>query len=182
MLFKGETMLAHNFSWMMGMGLLVAISQAEASPAMEHGMGFVAEPEAVYKSFPGVPRFRAFLPPEVDLSARFPTPGNQGIQSSCAAWAVGYDMRSYYEGQANHWESFSSKGQVFSPAYIYNRLHEGAKDCNAGTTISDALNLLKEEGVPPMSEFPYTANDCSRTPDKETKLLAANFKIKSWRA
>lgn len=175
-------MLACNFSWLVGLGFAVVMSQAVAQPVMEHGMGFVAEPDMVYKSFPGVPRFRAFLPPEADLSGRFPTPGNQGKQGSCTAWAVGYGMRSYYEGQANHRENFTSEEQVFSPAYIYNRLHEGAKDCHDGTAISHALDLLVQEGVPPMSEFPYSADDCSRTPGSKTKTLAANFRIKSWRA
>ncbi len=40
--------------------------------------------------------FRAFLPASVDLSDRFPRVGNQGKQSSCTGWAVGYAARSYY--------------------------------------------------------------------------------------
>ena len=74
-------------TWMVSLGFALAMSPVHA--ATEHGMGFVAEPDLVYKSFPGVPRFRAFLPPEVDLSARFPTPRSQGQQGSCTAWAVG---------------------------------------------------------------------------------------------
>ncbi len=165
-------------TWMMSLGFALAMSPVHA--ASEHGMGFVAEPDLVYKSFPGVPRFRAFLPPEVDLSARFPTPRSQGQQGSCTAWAVGYAMRSYYQGQTNHLANFSSDEQVFSPAYIYNQLHTGGK-CE-GTSISAALDMLVKEGVSPLSEFPYSADDCSRTPDSATQSHAAQFKIKSWRA
>ncbi len=167
--------------WILGLSLVVALSPVAAQPGVKHGKGFVAEPDIVYRSFPGVPRFRAFLPPEVDLSAHFPTPGSQGQQGSCTAWAVGYDLRSYYEGRARQWGQFTTPEQVFSPAYIYNRLHEGATNCDKGTAISDALDLLMNEGVPPMSEFPYAADNCFRMPDNKIKLLASRFKIKSWR-
>jgi hypothetical protein len=161
---KGNRMLLRMGA--VGLGTILAISPVHAA---EHGMGFIAETEEVYNSFPTVPRFRAFLPHEADLSKRFPKPGDQGQQGACTAWAVGYGMRSYYQGQANHWDKFSSNEQVFSPAYIYNRLHEGAKDCDAGTAIPDALDLLVTEGIPTLSEFPYSDKSCSRIPDLNSK-------------
>ena len=37
------------------------------------------------------------LPTSVDLTSQFPN-RNQGHQSSCAAWAVGYNNKSYLDG------------------------------------------------------------------------------------
>lgn len=146
----------------------------------EFGMGLIEAPVHVYKSFSKVPRFRAFLPAEVDLSSRFPTPGYQGQQGSCTAWAVGYALRSYIEGRRQQWDNIRSPAQTFSPSYIYNRLHADG-NCG-GTAIHDALNLLKTDGVAPLSEFPYFADNCTRQPDERVNNIAGKFRIKSWRA
>ena len=159
----------------LGQGLTVA------EEIHQHGMGFIRESDAVYQSFPTVPRFRAFLPEQVDLSGRFPVPGNQGQQGSCTAWATGYALRSYYEGRKHPDESLDTAEQVFSPAYIYNRLHPTG-NCQEGTAISDALDLLKHEGVPPLSEFPYSEEHCSLKPDRQVRRDAGHYRIKSWRA
>ncbi len=153
---------------------------AQDIPDEEYGMGLVEDPPQLYRNFSSVPRYRAFLPPEVDLSSRFPVPGNQGQQGSCTAWATGYALRSYQEGKDRKWESFSSQAQTFSPAYLYNRLHADG-NC-VGTSISAALDLMKTEGVAPLSEFPYSASDCVRQPDERVKEVAAQFRIKGWRA
>ena len=153
---------------------------AQDIPDEEYGMGLIEDPPLLYKNFSSVPRYRAFLPPEVDLSSRFPDPGNQGQQGSCTAWATGYALRSYQEGKERKWEKFSSQAQTFSPAYLYNRLHADG-NC-VGTSISAALDLMKTEGVAPLSEFPYSASDCARQPDERVKEVAAQFRIKGWRA
>ena len=90
-------------------GLLVVLLASHAAVAQTpRAKGFVREPDVVYRSFNMTPRFRAFLPAEVDLSAGFPPPGDQGQQSSCTAWAVGYALRSYYEGKRHNW-TFASE-------------------------------------------------------------------------
>ena len=76
--------------------VIVLLAQHAALAQVRHGMGFVREPIEVYRSFTSVPRFRNWLPREVDLSARFPRAGSQGQQGSCTAWAVGYAVRSYW--------------------------------------------------------------------------------------
>ena len=151
-----------------------------SSLASEFGKGLVEESPEKYKNFDTVPRFRAYLPPEVDLSFRFPTPGSQGSQGSCTAWATGYALRSYHEGINRRWDNFSSSSQTFSPSYIYNRIHRNGS-CS-GTAISVALDLLKNEGVVPFSDFPYNAQDCSRQPEPEQIKDARQNRIKSWRA
>ena len=115
--------------------------------------GWVREPSHVKAAIPLMLRFQNYLPEEVDLSSKFPTPGDQGQQSSCTAWATGYAMRSYYEGKRRNW-NFSSSRQLISPAYIYNRVHDFRGNCDTGTAISDALGVLKNEGAPTLSVYP----------------------------
>src|ERR1700742_1399076 len=91
----------------------------------------VREPESEYLSFPKEPVYRAYLPAEKDLSARFPAVGDQGPQGSCTAWAVGYALRSYYEGLRQGWDVADKAHQV-SPASIYNRLNQDHGNCHTG--------------------------------------------------
>jgi hypothetical protein len=65
-------------------------------PGRHHATGFVEVDKDQYRSFDRVPVYRAFLPSKIDLSKKFPTPGDQGQLGSCTAWAVGYAARSYY--------------------------------------------------------------------------------------
>lgn len=145
------------------------------------GMGFEPEPQAVYRSFRFTPRYRAFLPQSVDLSPQFPPPGSQGQQGSCTAWATTYALRSYYEGKRSQW-TFSSNDQLFSPAFVYNKLRNFDAECRKGTQIPRALDILKNEGAPTLAAFPYRADDCSRAPDEKLLATAARYRIRSWQA
>ncbi len=153
---------------------------ADADAQVRRAKGWVREPSHIVASIPLMLRFRDFLPEEVDLSAKFPTPGDQGQQSSCTAWATGYAMRSYYEGQRRNW-NFSSPRQLISPAYIHNRLHDFSS-CDTGTSISDALDLLKKDGAPTLSAYPYVENDCSRPAGPELARSSSEFRIRGWSA
>lgn len=161
------------------LGTLLSGTHADAQ--QRRAKGWVREPAQIKATIPLMLRFRAYLPEEVDLSSRFPTPGDQGQQSSCTAWATGYAMRSYYEGRRRNWK-FSSPREIISPAYIYNRLHNFSGDCNAGTAISDALDLLKSDGAPPLSAYPYAENDCARPASRDQIRLGAQFRINGWSA
>lgn len=154
---------------------------ANAQAQTKRAKGWVREPAHIVRALPLMLKFRDYLPEEVDLSAKFPTPGNQGQQSSCTAWATGYAMRSYYEGRRRNW-NFSTPGQIISPSYIYNRLHEFRGACDTGTAISDALELLKTSGAPPLSVYPYEENDCTRPANAEQERSGSQFRIRGWSA
>ncbi len=152
-----------------------------ADAQVRRAKGWVREPSHVVATIPLMLRFRDYLPEEVDLSAKFPTPGDQGQQSSCTAWATGYAMRSYYEGRRRNW-NFSSPRQIISPAYIYNRLHDFRGSCDTGTSISDALDLLKSDGAPTLAAYPYLENDCARPPNSDLARGVSEFRISGWSA
>src|SRR5574342_105739 len=162
-----------------GAAALLVCDSADAQ--VRRAKGWVSEPSHLVTTLPLMQRFRDYLPEEVDLSPQFPTPGDQGQQSSCTAWATGYAMRSYYEGRRRNW-NFSSSGQIISPAYIYNRLHGFRGNCDTGTPISDALNLLKTAGAPTLSDYPYVETDCSRPANPDQVRNGSEFRISGWSA
>jgi len=141
--------------------------------------GLLDEDEAAYRSFPKTRRYRAFLPAQKDLSSRFPTPGKQGKQGSCVGWAVGYAARSYYGPNGRPGRG---KHSLVSPSFIYNHIKDLEKDCEVGSRISDALELLQEWGALSVAEFPYSEKNCTeRTSMPKHKERMARFRIKNWR-
>src|SRR5262249_42811232 len=139
--------------------LMTQVASAQG-PRFATGLNF-----ADVATYQGIPLastpLMGILPPSVDMSREFPTPGDQGTQSSCVAWAVAYALKSYQEGLEHHW-AFSTD-HTFSPAFIYNQIHHSA-DCRGGTSYVDALNLMRRDGVPPMSSFPYVKDSCNAQP------------------
>lgn len=160
--------------------LVFALVQTVAAgyfPAAAQGM--LTEEPAQYAAFRSAPVFRSYLPKSIDLSADFPSPGNQGNQGSCTGWAVGYGLRSYYERKGLVDDDFP-KDLGFSPAFLYNQVKNTTKGCDSGALISGTLNFMQEFGVAPMPNFPYSVNDCTKTPSEKAQAIANNFKIKSW--
>lgn len=118
------------------------------------------------------------LPTQIDLSNWFPTPGNQGWQSSCVGWAVGYGLKSYQEAVERN-QRPNSFSRVYSPSFIYNQIK--LNDCASGTTIVSALNFLKVSGVASIASFPYDEHNCHSQPTQSVKNEAKDFVISDWR-
>ncbi len=122
------------------------------------------------------------LPRFVDMSNRMPPAGNQGRQSSCVAWAVGYACKSFqekYEENTNYWNGGSlNRDAVFSPAFIYNQINNGV---DGGSLFTDALNVLSQQGAVKWSDMPYNENDYSTRPSNHIKSKAKKYKIDFWR-
>ena len=112
------------------------------------------------------------LPKSFDLSDKMPPVGNQGSQNSCVAWAIAYAMKSYQE------KVEIGQELLFSPSYIYNQINNGM---NAPTYVTDALNMLSEQGVCPMNDMPYVESDFTSKPSEAAKADAKKFRIDFWR-
>jgi hypothetical protein len=109
----------------------------------------------------------------------FPTPGNQGGQPSCTAWATGYGFMSFYQACKASRE-VKTESHIYSPSYIYQNIKElSCPDCSCGTYISDALNFLKNTGNVSITDCPYNSSDCSK-PNSKLATIASNYKIKDW--
>lgn len=118
------------------------------------------------------------FPPSFDVSDFLPKVGSQGAQGSCVAWAAGYYLKSFQE----NYEDFVIRGLApvneMSPSYIYNQIK--VSDCDNGSVIQKALDLITSEGIPNLSVMPYDQNDCDIQPTEQQKILAVPNKIESY--
>lgn len=159
-------------------GIVAVVLSGPAAQAEPRATGAVLLSPAEYKALKAVPTYRAFLPPEADLSRWFPEPGHQAEQPSCTAWATGYALRSYYENRLAN--SPRAASTPLSPAFIYNRLAQPVGACSKGLPIPAALDLLRRDGVPPLAEFAYSSQSCERQPSAEVMDSASRFRISDW--
>src|SRR4051794_13722716 len=114
------------------------------------------------------------LPASVMLD--MPTPGNQGSQGSCTAWATVYGVGSYYMHLATG-KPYSDTGNL-SPKFTYNQITKGNCTC---TSIIDNLYLLKTQGACTLNTMPYHPEECSIQPDSVQKNEAIHYTINDWR-
>lgn len=106
-------------------------NEAKAEDIHEFATGCIPDDEETVESHllnPITTYSETELPSYVDLTDQFPAPGNQGLQSSCTAWAVAYALKSHQEyvewGAEHNWD-LNDKNCLYSPTYIYNQLNEG---------------------------------------------------------
>ncbi|MEZ5013174.1 MAG: C1 family peptidase [Chitinophagales bacterium] len=111
------------------------------------------------------------LPESVSLLKYAPNRLNQGAQGSCVGWGSAYAARTILEAERT---GKDPNNVAFSPAYLYNQI--GLQDCQ-GAYIENAMDVLKNQGVVSLSEFPYTDENCSRLPNAAQKRDASNFKM-----
>ncbi|ASS48211.1 MAG: hypothetical protein A3D31_18840 [Candidatus Fluviicola riflensis] len=157
-------------------GLVLLISSAA------FGQGLIPLPEDQYEKLPAPPMLagaseRSSLPvTSVIPEFYFPTPGNQGSQPSCTAWATGYALMSFYQARVNGW-SLTEANTTFSPSYVYQNIRQG--DCTNGTYITSALDFMKTSGNVPLSYFGYDPESCVK-PSADLKSYASTYTIKNW--
>ncbi|MDH4473323.1 MAG: C1 family peptidase [Fluviicola sp.] len=157
-------------------GLMLLVSGTAIS------QGLIPLPEEQYEKLPAPPMLagastRSSLPVSYVIPESYlPTPGNQGGQPSCTAWATGYALMSFYQARVNGW-SLSEDNTTFSPSYVYQNIRQG--DCTSGTYITSALDFMKTSGNVPLSYFPYDENSCTK-PSADLKQDAINYTIKNW--
>ncbi len=129
-----------------------------------------------YGDLLGSPGAAPRLPPTVDLSPSFPTPGNQGRQGSCVGWATAYATKSYHEKVEIGWD-LNRLDQVFSPAFIFNQIQNF--NCT-GSYIHEALEVFVNRGAATWSQMPYTDSQCTTQPSAAAVQQAAGFKSRRW--
>lgn len=116
----------------------------------------------------------AALPTSLDLTSKFPTPGDQGYQQSCVGWAVGYAAKTYLEGLEEGWNTTSTLHR-FSPSWVYNQINGGQ---NVPTFPGDALDLVTQRGADVIEFFPY--QDYSVLPNRSSYARAGRHQGGSW--
>jgi len=143
-------------------------------------------PNEIYDTLQSVtvPKVKGFLKSNVDLSKYTPPPGDQGIQSSCVAWAAAYSLRSYCEYKRYYeipilGEDTSDWEFVYSPSFIYNQLNGGV---DSGINVYEALNLMRTIGTAYWKDMKYNQNDYTTLPNARQRNLAKAHKINAFYA
>jgi hypothetical protein len=106
------------------------------------------------------------LPVASSLKPFTPVPGYQGPYGTCAGWSTGYAARTILEAMRNNWNGSVIDSNTFSPSFIYNQIRL-AKGCNNGTSLINALEVLKEQGGLKLKDFAYDCDKEVTTLDKE---------------
>jgi hypothetical protein len=96
---------------------------------------------------------RTMLCPSVDLTPKFPLPGQQGLQGSCVSWVVAY-MKTYWEGIENSWD-LQEQSHITSPHYIFSQTHTSEEAGGGASYLYDALELLVQQGAATLDICPY---------------------------
>jgi C1A family cysteine protease len=107
-------------------------------------------------------------------SQYFPPIGNQGNQSSCVAWSIGYYMATYLAAKEHGWNlagatmngmelSTNYQSKIMSPAFVYNLINSGE---DAGASFDGAINLVCGIGVSSWKNMPYNQADYSSWPSQ----------------
>ena len=129
------------------------------------------------------PFFGEPLPQRVDLSRKFPSPGQQEAQNSCVGWALGYGLKTYQEQREEGWKltgflGMTSRKNHYSPSYIYNQLNGGKND---GVRMIDGLQLMTTNGVCKWSLMPYRPSDLTHQPKSSAISNGRRFVIDQYR-
>jgi C1A family cysteine protease len=157
-----------------------------------HGTGLRAPSEQQWNQLAASAEFvdqvviAAAVPSSIDHSTSpyFPPIGNQGQQSSCVAWSMGYYIKTYQEAQEHNWDLNGAKwqnqsltaqfqGKIMSPAFIYN-LQDNGKD--GGLYYSNAVDLICNIGCCTYDKMPYNAYDFLSWPSEAAWTQAALYR------
>jgi len=105
----------------------------------------------------------------------FPPIGDQGVEDSCVAWAVGYYMKTFQEAKEHGWNLSNASWQgghptrayqerIMSPDFIYHLINSGVDE---GASIYSAISLVCSVGASSWEKMPYDPADHITWPSEE---------------
>ncbi|QNK62225.1 C1 family peptidase [Pedobacter sp. PAMC26386] len=138
--------------------------------------GYIPTPKAILDKVPkfngeSLTKTEAYFPTKFTLAT--PPIGDQGNTGTCVAWATSYAAWSAEQYYRTESKTFDRNKNIFSPNYVYNQL---STDCNSGLYVTDALDLLKNQGTCTYQTLPFSDN-CSSAVSIAQKADAAKYKI-----
>lgn len=122
----------------------------------------------------------ASIPRRHSLMQYCPEVKSQGIYSTCTSWATAYAARTIAEAVKNDWtDKKTITREAFSPLFVYAQIKDRQRypydnNCQQGTHIYKALELMKGKGVPKFSDFGVL---CADQVHPDLFRSAALFKI-----
>jgi C1A family cysteine protease len=112
------------------------------------------------------------MPPKIDLRGECPEVYDQGELGSCTANASA-GLAEFLMMKEDH------KAFVPSRLFIYynERVLEGTVSTDSGATLSDAINVLSNQGAPPESSWWYDVSKFAQKPNHLVYAAGLNHKI-----
>ncbi len=148
--------------------------------AQTPGRGLVFDDEA-YKKIPVkatlTRELYTTLPSCYSMKQYAPYPKSQGSYGTCTAWATAYAGMTILESmKIGRTDRELSTQNTFSPGFIYKHIKDaGDTGCKEGSSISEALELVKNTGVPKYTEM--TEVNCPTSIPSTVYLSAGKYKI-----
>lgn len=118
----------------------------------------------------------AALPTSLDLTSKYPPPGDQGGLLSCVGWAVGYASKTYLEALEEGWNTTSTLHR-FSASWVYNQINGGQ---NVATSPADAMTLVTNSGDDVIEFFPNSTFDYTTLPTRSSYARSGRHSGGSW--
>ena len=89
------------------------------------------------------------IPKVYSLKKYAPTPKSQGQFGTCVGWSSAYAGMTILESVSkNRTDKTTTTANTFSPGFIYKQIKTSTDTyCKLGSSISDALNIMKTKGV-----------------------------------
>ena len=149
-----------------------------------YGMGLIIDDEA-YSQVPHLPQYAGKkynkVPLKISLKEYCPTPGNQGLNGSCSAWAAGYGGLTILRAVQDNLQGQEQITKVASSVFFLFNQIKISEDCEEGARLSDAMQVLNEQGDCLAKNFDVAA-DCSMMPGPNQLQEASQYKIKDYAA
>lgn len=123
--------------------------------------------------------YGASLPASASLKKYAPTPQSQGSYGTCVGWSSAFCAFTITEAKNNGWTDKSViNANTFSPGFVYNQIKMSSDvGCTYGSSISDALEVMKTKGVPKFSDMNIS---CPSSIPLDVFNKAQNYKIKDY--
>lgn len=119
------------------------------------------------------------LPGTASLKKWAPTPQSQGSYGTCVGWSTAFCAFTITESKNNNWtDKAVIDANTFSPGFLYNQVKMSSDvGCTYGTSITDALDVLKTKGVPKFTDMNIS---CPSSIPLDVFNKAQNYKIKDY--
>ncbi|MET3126527.1 hypothetical protein ABID42_001629 [Arcicella rosea] len=104
---------------------------------------------------------RGILPSTFNLKSFVPQVEDQGDFSTCVGWSTAYYMRTIMQAKKLNIKGPETiRAIAFSPTFVFERIKSPTDyQCQTGSSISDALDIMKEKGVATLKSAPYACGN-----------------------
>jgi hypothetical protein len=119
------------------------------------------------------------LPGSASLKKYTPSPLSQGAYGTCVGWSTAFCAFTIVEAKSNGWtDQTTIDANTFSPGFVYSQIKSSSDvGCKYGSSISDALTLMKTKGVPKKKDMDMS---CPSSIPMDVFNKAGSYKIKDF--